>query len=368
MPLLASCNYRGLGCDYLVRDPPGGAADLTGFANGVFRVRAFEKPVRLAQAPGTAVELAGDLPGHLRQERLQLRRRRHALTHHAAPHVLEDLDEGDPVGVKPPAAGQAHDDPGQAVVHSQMRPHLLAYQFGGSRAQHLLRTPLERLDLRYEASASHLWGYSAASSDAGNSAGSTRSVNSLTTSPPSTRYSITLTATPPGCAPFWPARFIRARYVPSPSTCTGRLAAHDRARISRWAPACVYAFHSATPGKPRSMITSIPAALPAIAIASPVPRRCRRPRPHRSTHVCRSPLTPPPAPAETPRAGLLRLTGRRSGPGSQPCPAHPGRTRPPRPGASPGRTTRPAPPGPPARPAGGTPPQAPPPPAAAAPG
>ncbi len=40
------------------------------------------------------------------------------------------------------------------------------------------------------------------------------------------------------------------------------------ARISRCAPACVYAFHSATPGKPRSMITSIPAALPAIAIAS----------------------------------------------------------------------------------------------------
>src|SRR5512135_1891947 len=220
MPLLASCNYRGLGCDYLVRDPPGGAADLTGFANGVLRVRAFEKPVRLAQAPGTAVELAGDLPGHLRQERLQLRRRRHALTHHAAPHVLEDLDEGDPVGVKPPAAGQAHDDPGQAVVHRCA--HTSWRTSSGAAERSTSCGPRwNALICRYEASASHLWGYSAASSDAGNSAGSTRSVNSLTTSPPSTRYSITLTATPPGCAPFWPARFIRARYVPSPSTCTG---------------------------------------------------------------------------------------------------------------------------------------------------
>src|SRR6266699_1189646 len=85
---------------------------------------------------------------------------------------------------------------------------------------------------------------------------------------PPARYSITLTRTPPGCAPFCPARFIRARYVPSSKIFTGRRATLDRARISRCALACVYAFHSATPGKPRSMITSIPAALPAIAIAS----------------------------------------------------------------------------------------------------
>ena len=59
------------------------------------------------------------------------------------------------------------------------------------------------------------------------------------TSPPSTRYSITRTRTPPGCAPFCPARFIRARYVPSSRTCTGRRATLDRARISRCARACV---------------------------------------------------------------------------------------------------------------------------------
>src|SRR5437773_1767720 len=114
------------------------------------------------------------------------------------------------------------------------------------------------------------------------------------TSPPSTRYSTTLTTTPPGCAPFCPARFIRARYLPSSRTCTGRRATLDRARISRCASACVYAFHSTTPGKPRSMITSIPAALPAIAIASagspPLPGPGERgPVPNRLVHPLQRP-------------------------------------------------------------------------------
>ena len=61
-----------------------------------------------------------------------LRRRRcqRGLADDAAPHVLEDLDEGNAVRVDPLLAGQPHDDPGQAVVHRQVRPYLLADQLG----------------------------------------------------------------------------------------------------------------------------------------------------------------------------------------------------------------------------------------------
>jgi hypothetical protein len=78
-----------------------------------------------------------------------LRRRRcqRGLADDAAPHVLEDLDEGNAVRVDPLLAGQPHDDPGQAVVHRQVRPYLLADQLGVRGPQDLLRAALERLDL-----------------------------------------------------------------------------------------------------------------------------------------------------------------------------------------------------------------------------
>jgi hypothetical protein len=66
---------------------------------------------------------------------------------HSAPHVLEDLEEGDAVRVDSGACGQLHDDPGQAVVDDQVRPCLLARQAGVGGAQDLLWTALERLDL-----------------------------------------------------------------------------------------------------------------------------------------------------------------------------------------------------------------------------
>ena len=57
-----------------------------------------------------------------------LRGCRRGLADDAASHVLEDLDEGDAVRVDPLPGGQPHDDPGQAVVHRQMRPYLLTDQ------------------------------------------------------------------------------------------------------------------------------------------------------------------------------------------------------------------------------------------------
>lgn len=66
---------------------------------------------------------------------------------HAAPDVLEDLHEGDPVCIDPLAAGHSDDDPVQAVVYHQVRPDLLAGQGRRRRAKHLCRATLGRLDL-----------------------------------------------------------------------------------------------------------------------------------------------------------------------------------------------------------------------------
>jgi transposase len=127
---LSAANYRGMECEHLGGHPAGRTADLACRAEGVLRGRALEAPVGFPQAPDAVVELAADLRGHRRRELLDLHRCLCALTDDAAPHVLEDLDEGDAVRVDPLPGGQPHDDPGQAVVHRQMRPHLLAHQLG----------------------------------------------------------------------------------------------------------------------------------------------------------------------------------------------------------------------------------------------
>ena len=115
-------------CEHLGGHPAGGAADLACCAEGVLRGRALEGPVGFPQAPDAVVELAADLRGHRDHELLDLHRCLRGLADDAAPHVLEDLDEGDPVRVDPLPGGQPHDDPGQAVVHRQVRPYLLAHQ------------------------------------------------------------------------------------------------------------------------------------------------------------------------------------------------------------------------------------------------
>jgi hypothetical protein len=127
---LSAANYRGVECEDLGGHPAGGTADLACLAEGVLRGRALEEPVGLPQTPDAVVELAADLRGHRRRELLDLHGCLCGLTDDTAPHVLEDLDEGDAVRVDPLPGGQPHDDPGQAVVHRQMRPCLLADQFG----------------------------------------------------------------------------------------------------------------------------------------------------------------------------------------------------------------------------------------------
>src|SRR2546430_3719499 len=134
-------------CEYPGGHPAGRTADLACRAEGVLRGRALEAPVGLPQAPDAVVELAADLRRQHRHDLLDLHRCLRGLADDAAPHVLEDLDEGDAVRVDPLLAGQPHDDPGQAVVYRQMRPYLLADQFGVAGPQDLLRAALERLDL-----------------------------------------------------------------------------------------------------------------------------------------------------------------------------------------------------------------------------
>jgi hypothetical protein len=114
--------------EHLGGHPAGRTADLACVAEGVLRGRALEAPVGFPQAPDAVVELAADLRGHRRHDLLDLYRCQRGLADDAAPHVLEDLDEGDAVRVDPLLAGQPHDDPGQAVVHRQVRPYLLADQ------------------------------------------------------------------------------------------------------------------------------------------------------------------------------------------------------------------------------------------------
>ncbi len=125
---LSAANYRGVECEHLGGHPAGRTADLACLAEGVLRGRALEEPVGLPQAPDAVVELAADLRGHRRHELLDLHGCLCALADDAAPHVLEDLDEGDAVRVDPLLAGQPHDDPGHAMVHREMRPCLLTHQ------------------------------------------------------------------------------------------------------------------------------------------------------------------------------------------------------------------------------------------------
>src|SRR5262249_26817474 len=94
MPLLDLLNYRGVEGEHLGGHPAGRTADLACLAEGVLRGRALEDPVGLPQAPGAVVKLAADLRGHRRHELLDLHGCLCALTDDAAPHVLEDLDEG----------------------------------------------------------------------------------------------------------------------------------------------------------------------------------------------------------------------------------------------------------------------------------
>ena len=100
----------------------------TCLADGVFRGRALEEPVSLAQAPDAVAGLAADFRGYRRHELPDLRGCLCGLADDAAPHVFEDLDEGDAVRVDPLLGGQPHDDPGHAVVHGEMRPRFLAHQ------------------------------------------------------------------------------------------------------------------------------------------------------------------------------------------------------------------------------------------------
>jgi Rhodopirellula transposase DDE domain len=127
---LSAANYRGMEREHLGGHPAGRAADLARRAEGVLRGRALEAPVGFPQAPDAVAGLAADLRGQHRHELPDLHRCRRGLADDAAPHVLEDLDEGDAVRVDPLPGGQPHDDPGQAVMHRQMRPYLLADQFG----------------------------------------------------------------------------------------------------------------------------------------------------------------------------------------------------------------------------------------------
>jgi len=127
---LSAANYRGMEREHPGGHPAGRTADLACRAEGVLRGRALEAPVGFPQAPDAVVELAADLRGQHRHDLLDLHRCLCGLTDDAAPHVLEDLDEGDAVRVDPLPGGQPHDDPGQAVVHRQMRPCLLADQLG----------------------------------------------------------------------------------------------------------------------------------------------------------------------------------------------------------------------------------------------
>src|SRR5512142_929756 len=130
MPLLDLLNYRGVECEHLGGHPAGRTADLACLPEGVLRGRALEGPVSLPQAPDAVVELAAHLRGHRDHELLDLDRCLRGLADDAAPHVLEDLDEGDAIRVDPLLAGQPHDDPRQAVMHRQVRPYLLAGQLG----------------------------------------------------------------------------------------------------------------------------------------------------------------------------------------------------------------------------------------------
>src|SRR6266700_8271184 len=101
MPLLDLLNYRGMEREHLGGHPAGRPADLACLAEGVLRRRALEAPVGFPQAPDAVVELAADLRGQHRHELPDLRGCLCALADDAAPHVLEDLDEGDAVRVDP---------------------------------------------------------------------------------------------------------------------------------------------------------------------------------------------------------------------------------------------------------------------------
>jgi hypothetical protein len=147
MPLPDFLNYRGMEREHPGGHPAGRTADLACLAEGVLRGRALEGPVGLPQTPGAVAGLAADLRGQHRHDLLDLHGCLCALTDDAAPHVLEDLDEGDAVRVDPLLAGQPHDDPGHAVVHRQMRPCLLTHQLRVAGPQDFLRAALECLDL-----------------------------------------------------------------------------------------------------------------------------------------------------------------------------------------------------------------------------
>jgi len=116
--------------EHLGGHPAGRAADLACLAEGVPGSRAFEEPAGFPQPPDAVAELAADLRGHRDHELLDLHRCLRRLADDAAPHVLEDLGEGDAVRVDPLPGGQPHDDLGQAVAHRQVRPYLLADQLG----------------------------------------------------------------------------------------------------------------------------------------------------------------------------------------------------------------------------------------------
>ena len=114
---------------------------------GILRVLSFQQPVSDARTRGTAVELAAHLGCQCVHEVRHLGSGGGGPGDHAAPHVLEDLEERDAVRVDSRACGQLHDDPDQAVVDDQVRPCLLAGQFRAGGAQDQLRPALERLDL-----------------------------------------------------------------------------------------------------------------------------------------------------------------------------------------------------------------------------
>src|SRR6188472_2577461 len=107
------------------RSAAGGPEQLALVTVGILRVLSFQQPVGDARTPGTTVELAA----HPRCQRV------HEVSHlrgcgdgpcdHAAPHVLEDLEEGDAVRVDSRACGQLHDDPDQAVVNDWATPGIL---------------------------------------------------------------------------------------------------------------------------------------------------------------------------------------------------------------------------------------------------
>src|SRR5256885_5673134 len=112
------------------RSAAGGPEQLALVTVGVLRVLSFQQPVGDARAPGTAVEFAVCPGCQGVHEVRHLRGCGDGPCDHAAPHMLEDLEERDAVRVDARACGQLHDDPDQAVMDDQVRPCLLAGSSG----------------------------------------------------------------------------------------------------------------------------------------------------------------------------------------------------------------------------------------------